>query len=69
MAKKKSKQQQVEIKLAEIRNEAAQGQPQMILLTAAGAGVALKGAELGAEGINKDIRSQGTPTTAIRHTR
>ncbi len=64
MAKKKSNQQQVEIRLAEIRGEAPPGQPQMVwplVLTASGAGVVLKGAELGAKGIAKVIEAKALP--------
>jgi hypothetical protein len=66
MAKKKSNQQQVEIKLAEIRGEAGQGQPEMVwhlpfVVTAGGAGAALKGVELAAKGVGKAIEARVAP--------
>lgn len=66
MAKKKSNQQQVEIKLAESRGEAIQGQPEMIwhlpfVVTASGVGAALKAAELGAKGVEKAFEAKVPP--------
>ena len=63
MAKKKSSQPHVELKVAEIRTEATQTQPEMIwhlplVVTASGAGAALKGAELAAKGIEKAIEAK-----------
>jgi hypothetical protein len=61
MAKKKSNQQRMEIKLAELPGE---GQPQMVwpfVVTASGAGVALKGAELAAKGIERVIEATAPP--------
>jgi hypothetical protein len=65
VAKKKSTQQ-VEIKIAEIRSEARHGQPQMIwhlpfVVTASGAGAALKGIELAAKGVGKAIEARVAP--------
>src|SRR6266481_3298828 len=66
MAKKKPSQEHVELKVAEIRTEATQTQPEMLwhlplVVTASGAGAALKGVELGAKGIEKLIEATAPP--------